>query len=94
MSRINDEIAGRLEEAARLLRDQGADPYRVTAYLRAATSIRSASPSDCMTSSASKHSPTSKRPRTTAVWKRSPDSALNALPACAIRSPTASGAYG
>jgi putative hydrolase len=42
MSRINDEIAGRLEEAARLFRDQGADPYRVTAYLRAAASIRSA----------------------------------------------------
>jgi hypothetical protein len=41
MPRINDEIAGRLDEAARLLRDQGADPYRVTAYLRAAASVRS-----------------------------------------------------
>ena len=41
MTRINEQIAGRLEEAARLLRDQGADPYRVTAYVRAAASIRS-----------------------------------------------------
>jgi hypothetical protein len=41
MTRINDQIAGRLEEAARLLRDQGADPYRVTAYVRAAASVRS-----------------------------------------------------
>jgi DNA polymerase (family X) len=40
MTRINDQIAGRLEEAARLLRDQGADPYRVTAYVRAAASVR------------------------------------------------------
>ena len=42
MTRINEQIAGRLEEAARLLRDQGADPYRVTAYVRAAASVRSA----------------------------------------------------
>jgi putative hydrolase len=42
MPRINDQIAGRLEEAAHLLRDQGADPYRVTAYVRAAASVRSA----------------------------------------------------
>ncbi len=42
MTRINEQIAGRLEEAARLLRDQGADAYRVTAYLRAAASVRSA----------------------------------------------------
>lgn len=41
MTRINEQIAGRLEEAARLLRDQGADPYRVTAYMRAAASVRS-----------------------------------------------------
>jgi hypothetical protein len=41
MTRINDQIAGRLEEAARLLRDQGADAYRVTAYVRAAASVRS-----------------------------------------------------
>jgi hypothetical protein len=39
---VNEQIAGRLEEAARLLRDQGADRFRVTAYLRAAASIRSA----------------------------------------------------
>jgi hypothetical protein len=30
----NRQIADRLEEAARLLRDQGADRYRVSAYLR------------------------------------------------------------
>lgn len=41
MTRINEQIAGRLEEAARLLRDQGADRYRVAAYVRAAASIRS-----------------------------------------------------
>jgi len=38
---VNEQIAGRLEEVARLLQDQGADPYRVGAYLRAAASIRS-----------------------------------------------------
>lgn len=38
--RINEELAGRLEEAARLLRDQGSDPYRVEAYRRAARTIR------------------------------------------------------
>jgi putative hydrolase len=38
--RINEEVAGRLEEAARLLRDQGADRFRVSAYLRAATTVR------------------------------------------------------
>jgi DNA polymerase/3'-5' exonuclease PolX len=37
---VNAQIAGRLEEAARLLRDQGADPYRVNAYRRAATVLR------------------------------------------------------
>jgi putative hydrolase len=40
---INEQIAGRLEEAARLLRDQGADVYRVNAYLRAASTLRTAS---------------------------------------------------
>lgn len=38
--RMNRHIADRLEEAAHLLRDQGADRYRVNAYLRAAASIR------------------------------------------------------
>jgi hypothetical protein len=37
---MNRQIADRLEEAARLLRDQGADPYRVNAYVRAATAVR------------------------------------------------------
>ena len=37
---VNEQIAGRLEEAARLLRDQGADPYRVNAYRRAAMTLR------------------------------------------------------
>lgn len=37
---MNRQIAGRLEEVAHLLRDQGADPFRVNAYLRAATSVR------------------------------------------------------
>jgi hypothetical protein len=38
---MNRRIADRLEEAARLLRAQGADPFRVNAYLRAAESVRS-----------------------------------------------------
>jgi hypothetical protein len=38
--RVNEEVAGRLEETARLLRDQGADPYRVNAYRRAAAAVR------------------------------------------------------
>jgi hypothetical protein len=38
--RANRDIAARLEEAAWLLRDQGADPYRVSAYLRAADTVR------------------------------------------------------
>jgi hypothetical protein len=38
---VNQDVAGRLEEAAKLLRDQGADRFRVGAYLRAAASIRS-----------------------------------------------------
>jgi hypothetical protein len=37
---MNRHIADRLEEAAWLLRDQGADPFRVNAYLRAATTVR------------------------------------------------------
>jgi DNA polymerase (family 10) len=37
---MNREIAARLEEAAWLLRDQGADRYRVNAYLRAAATVR------------------------------------------------------
>lgn len=37
---LNREIAGRLEEAARLLHEQGADRFRVNAYLRAARSVR------------------------------------------------------
>ena len=40
MNRINQDVAGRLEEAARLLQDQGADRFRVGAYLRAASSVR------------------------------------------------------
>jgi hypothetical protein len=38
--RLNQDIAGRLEEAAHLLHAQGADRFRVAAYLRAAESIR------------------------------------------------------
>lgn len=37
---MNQQIAGRLEDAARLMREQGADPFRVNAYLRAATAVR------------------------------------------------------
>ena len=37
---VNRQIADRLEETARLLRDEGADPFRVTAYLRAAATVR------------------------------------------------------
>ena len=39
--RINEQVAGRLEEVARLLREQGSDPFRVAAYLRAAATVRS-----------------------------------------------------
>lgn len=39
-TRMNRDIANRLEEAAWLLRDQGADPFRVNAYLRAAATVR------------------------------------------------------
>lgn len=45
--RVNHDVAGRLEEAARLLREQGADPHRVNAYRRAAMTVRdSAEPVD------------------------------------------------
>jgi hypothetical protein len=40
VQRVNEQIAGRLEEAAHLLRDQGADPFRVAAYVRAASTVR------------------------------------------------------
>ena len=43
MHPLNEQIAGRLEEVARLLRHQGADPFRAGAYLRAADAIRLAS---------------------------------------------------
>lgn len=39
--RVNQDVAGRLEEAARLLHDQRADPFRVGTYLRAAATLRS-----------------------------------------------------
>jgi DNA polymerase (family X) len=38
--RLNDEVAGKLEEAAALLADQGASPFRVRAYRRAARVLR------------------------------------------------------
>jgi hypothetical protein len=37
---MNRQIAARLEEAAHLMREQGADRFRVNAYLRAAESVR------------------------------------------------------
>jgi hypothetical protein len=37
---INEQVAGRLEEVASLLRAQNADPYRVSAYRRAAAAVR------------------------------------------------------
>jgi hypothetical protein len=37
---INQQIAGRLEEVSRVLRDQHADRFRVRAYARAATELR------------------------------------------------------
>jgi DNA polymerase (family X) len=37
---MNRQIAGRLEEVANLVRDQGADPFRVQAYLHAADTVR------------------------------------------------------
>ena len=38
--RLNDDVAGRLDEVARLLATQGANRFRVGAYERAATTIR------------------------------------------------------
>lgn len=37
---LNLDVAARLEEVARLLRDQGANPYRVDAYRRGAEAVR------------------------------------------------------
>jgi len=37
---VNAEVASRLEEVARILNEQGANRFRVEAYLRAATTIR------------------------------------------------------
>ena len=42
-NRLNLDVGGRLEEAARLLQDQGADRFRVGAYVRAAATLRSMS---------------------------------------------------
>lgn len=39
-SRLNEDVAGRLEEIARLLAAQGANPFRVRAYRRAAETAR------------------------------------------------------
>lgn len=38
--RLNEEVAGKLEEAAALLAEQGAGPFRVRAYRRAARVLR------------------------------------------------------
>jgi DNA polymerase (family X) len=40
MSDVNKDIADRLDEVAALLQGRGADPYRVEAYRRAATTVR------------------------------------------------------
>ncbi len=63
--RINDEIAGHLEEAARLLRDRGADPYRVTAIcVRRHRSDRRGNPSiNCFEVAPRAESSTSARQR-------------------------------
>jgi len=37
---LNTDIAGRLDEVARVLTDQGANPYRARAYRRAAYTLR------------------------------------------------------
>lgn len=39
--RLNHDVADRLDEAARLLSDQRADPFRIGAYRRAAATVRS-----------------------------------------------------
>src|SRR5271167_2643427 len=41
--RLNEDIAGRLEEVARLLAAQGANRFRVRAYERAANTVRTLS---------------------------------------------------
>jgi DNA polymerase (family X) len=41
MPALNDTIAGRLDEVARLLGEQGANRFRVEAYRHAATTLRS-----------------------------------------------------
>jgi DNA polymerase/3'-5' exonuclease PolX len=38
--RLNEDIAGRLEEVAQLLATQGASRFRVRAYQRAAETVR------------------------------------------------------
>jgi len=38
--RLNDDVAGRLEEVARLLAAQGANQFRIGAYERAANAVR------------------------------------------------------
>jgi putative hydrolase len=38
--RINEQIAGRIDEVSRVLREQHADPFRVRAYARAAEALR------------------------------------------------------
>jgi putative hydrolase len=40
MHPVNEDVAGRLEETAHLLQTQGADPFRVRAYLQAAAAVR------------------------------------------------------
>jgi putative hydrolase len=37
---LNEEVAGRLEEVARILAEQGANGFRVRAYVRAASALR------------------------------------------------------
>ncbi len=37
---INEDIAGRLDEVARILSEQGANPFRVQAYHQAAAVLR------------------------------------------------------
>jgi putative hydrolase len=37
---LNEDIAGRLDEVARILNEQGANRFRVQAYQRAATALR------------------------------------------------------
>jgi DNA polymerase/3'-5' exonuclease PolX len=39
-SRVNREVAARLDEVARILEEQGANPFRVGAYRQAAQTLR------------------------------------------------------